>query len=402
MKVADFGLSRCFTEDQPLNITQSGVTMGTPLYMSPEQVQGHTVDPRSDIYSFGVTCYQMFAGEPPFKGQTPFEIALQHVQNAPQPLLEIRPDLPPDVGAIVHKMMAKKPEDRYQTPREVLRDLTRLKEGLPPAALQTAALPNSGSGAVAATRAGEAISLSLTGTQVLPAPRPSRWRRWALISGSLLLAGASGAIVHWRTTASAENKSVESPGALAAGDTTPNPAKAQEKELIKRLHEKKIVSDLEVTNALLDLALLYINERTPEELQERRVDEEAAKKRFKKALDLFDLANLKSLAAVVEAQKFTATLLPGQQYFTIMSALGKGIVLSQQDHFKESNSEFKRVLGAPLLPKKAIVQVDKFLWRYDRWKRLVADSLDRNAKNEGVDRLDEVLNRYRWYSPKMP
>ena len=71
VKVADFGLSRCFASDRPMNITQSGVTMGTPLYMSPEQVKGHTVDPRSDIYSFGVTCYHMLAGEPPFPGRNP-------------------------------------------------------------------------------------------------------------------------------------------------------------------------------------------------------------------------------------------------------------------------------------------------------------------------------------------
>src|SRR5580700_3361063 len=116
VKVTDFGLSRYFSGETPaLNLTQSGITLGTPLYMSPEQVQGHVVDHRSDIYSFGVTCYHMLVGEPPFKGQTPFEVALQHVQNAPQPLLEIRSDLPPELCAVVHKMMAKKPEDRYQT-----------------------------------------------------------------------------------------------------------------------------------------------------------------------------------------------------------------------------------------------------------------------------------------------
>src|SRR5437667_4733 len=71
VKVTDFGLSRFFTAEAPAtNLTQSGVTLGTPLYMSPEQVQGHTVDHRSDIYSFGVTCYHLLAGEPPFRGAT--------------------------------------------------------------------------------------------------------------------------------------------------------------------------------------------------------------------------------------------------------------------------------------------------------------------------------------------
>ena len=98
VKVADFGLSRIFGDDtQPLNLTQSGVTMGTPLYMSPEQVEGKPVDPRTDIYSFGVTCYHMLAGQPPFRGSSAFEVAIQHVQKQPKPLAEIRPDLPAGV-----------------------------------------------------------------------------------------------------------------------------------------------------------------------------------------------------------------------------------------------------------------------------------------------------------------
>src|SRR5437773_1542135 len=70
VKVADFGLSRCFAEESAQSITQSQVTMGTPLYMSPEQVERKTLDTRTDIYSFGVTCYHMFAGTPPFKGNS--------------------------------------------------------------------------------------------------------------------------------------------------------------------------------------------------------------------------------------------------------------------------------------------------------------------------------------------
>src|SRR5204863_3679846 len=107
-KVADFGLSRVLDGAAPtVNLTQSGVTMGTPLYMSPEQVEGKPIDSRTDIYSFGVTCYHMLAGQPPFRGKTAFEVAVQHVQGTAQPLAEIRPDLPPEVCALVHKMMAK-------------------------------------------------------------------------------------------------------------------------------------------------------------------------------------------------------------------------------------------------------------------------------------------------------
>src|SRR5262249_43842463 len=131
VKVADFGLSRVFDETaQPLSLTQSGVTMGTPLYMSPEQVEGKPVDPRTDIYSFGVTCYHLLSGQPPFRGQTAFEVAIQHVQKEPAPLSELRPDLPSEVCALVHRMMAKNPADRFQTGQDVVREVGRLRDNL--------------------------------------------------------------------------------------------------------------------------------------------------------------------------------------------------------------------------------------------------------------------------------
>src|SRR5262245_58126703 len=130
-KVADFGLSRCFSDDaQPLNLTQAGVSMGTPLYMSPEQVECKPLDSRTDIYSFGVTCYHMLSGQPPFQGDNPFEVAVKHVQEMPIPLNQIRPDLPAELCALVHKMMAKKPAERIQTGGEIVHELVRLRDAL--------------------------------------------------------------------------------------------------------------------------------------------------------------------------------------------------------------------------------------------------------------------------------
>lgn len=123
VKVTDFGLVRVFGNDEQLNLTQTGLTMGTPLYMSPEQVQGKPVDPRSDIYSFGVTCYQMLTGRLPFAGQNAIEVALKHVNEKPQSLGEARPDLPSDLVQLVESMMAKDPTKRPQTGREILRVL---------------------------------------------------------------------------------------------------------------------------------------------------------------------------------------------------------------------------------------------------------------------------------------
>jgi eukaryotic-like serine/threonine-protein kinase len=131
VKIADFGLSRDLSgEGQPLNLTASGVTMGTPLYMSPEQVKGQKVDSRTDIYSLGVTCFHMLAGEPPFRGATAFDVALKHVQADPPPLQKLRPDAPAELCAVVQKMMAKNPDDRYQTGRDLMRDLTLVRDGL--------------------------------------------------------------------------------------------------------------------------------------------------------------------------------------------------------------------------------------------------------------------------------
>src|SRR5205823_11094826 len=185
VKVADFGLSRVLVGDQqPLHITQSGVTMGTPLYMSPEQVEGRAVDARTDIYSFGVTCYHMLSGEPPYRGKTAFEVALQHVKGEPTQLDIIRPDLPPELCAVVHKMMAREPENRYQTCRELLRDLGLLRDSLS----GSATAQQTQLASVSALRAA-AESGFLPRTMALP---PSAWRRrlpWVIALSLLLAAG---------------------------------------------------------------------------------------------------------------------------------------------------------------------------------------------------------------------
>ncbi len=127
VKVADFGLCREQTEAHRLGITQEGVTVGTPLYMSPEQVQGKELDHRSDLYSLGVTCYHMFSGQPPFRGETALAIALKQVQEAPVHLSVRRPDLPVELCNLVMKLMAKDPAARYASATEMLRELARIK-----------------------------------------------------------------------------------------------------------------------------------------------------------------------------------------------------------------------------------------------------------------------------------
>jgi serine/threonine-protein kinase len=131
VKVADFGLARVTSTEGKVDLTQVGVTMGTPLFMSPEQIEGGSIDPRSDLYSLGVTAYQMLAGRAPFEAETPLSVAIQHLNSEPKPLAEWRPDLDPALARVVHTLLAKRPEDRYQSAAELLRDLRGLQiEGL--------------------------------------------------------------------------------------------------------------------------------------------------------------------------------------------------------------------------------------------------------------------------------
>lgn len=129
VKVADFGLAQLTQNADHVSLTQVGVTMGTPLYMSPEQVNGKPLDKRSDIYSFGVTSYYLLCGRPPFQGETALSVAVQHLHESPPPLAERRPDLPEALCEIVHKMMAKSREERYPDAQSVLNDLKPFARG---------------------------------------------------------------------------------------------------------------------------------------------------------------------------------------------------------------------------------------------------------------------------------
>jgi len=125
-KVTDFGLARVSiptADHSHLALTEVGMTLGTPLYMSPEQAQGHHLDHRSDIYSLGITCWHALAGKPPFTGDTALSVALQHVNNPPPSLIKQRPDIPYGLAAIVERMIEKKPENRFQTFHSILQEL---------------------------------------------------------------------------------------------------------------------------------------------------------------------------------------------------------------------------------------------------------------------------------------
>ncbi|MFM7055290.1 MAG: serine/threonine-protein kinase [Planctomycetota bacterium] len=113
-KVTDFGLAQLSQPHQPrMNLTQAGTTMGTPWYMSPEQIEGRPLDHRSDQYSLGITAWHMFAGRPPFPGKNPMTVAVQHLQETPASLARFRADLPSALCKTIDRMLLKKPDDRY-------------------------------------------------------------------------------------------------------------------------------------------------------------------------------------------------------------------------------------------------------------------------------------------------
>ena len=125
VKVTDFGLAHVkrAAEHSQVALTEAGMTLGTPLYMSPEQAQGYKLDHRSDIYSLGITCWHALAGNPPFKGGTALSVALQHVNNMPPPLMKQRSGIPASLADIVERMIEKKPENRFQTFHCILLEL---------------------------------------------------------------------------------------------------------------------------------------------------------------------------------------------------------------------------------------------------------------------------------------
>ncbi|MEZ6122720.1 MAG: serine/threonine-protein kinase [Planctomycetaceae bacterium] len=127
VKVTDFGLAQLNEPSQKMNLTQAGTTMGTPWYMSPEQIQGEPLDHRCDQYAFGVTCYHMFAGEPPFKGKNSVSVAIQHLKDDAPPLGRIRRDLPDKLCQLIHRMMAKQPGDRFESPEALLEAIQSLE-----------------------------------------------------------------------------------------------------------------------------------------------------------------------------------------------------------------------------------------------------------------------------------
>lgn len=125
VKIVDFGLAAAATSSDS-RVTKSGILVGTPTYMAPEQARGKPVDQRTDVYSLGVIMYEIFVGKPPYTSPDSMAILFKHVEGNPTPPREVNPKIPRELEAIILKAMNVEPAARYQSADQLAKDLRSL------------------------------------------------------------------------------------------------------------------------------------------------------------------------------------------------------------------------------------------------------------------------------------
>jgi serine/threonine-protein kinase len=180
VKLLDFGISKVVDPDEQVaftKLTTTGVVMGTPLYMAPEQAMGHPIERFADIYACGVMLYEMLAGRPPFEGQTYAVLVAKLLTQDPPLLSAVKPGLPGALVAAVHKALEKEPVDRFQTAEQFLLALPGEKT---PSMIELAGTLDSSSGAVA---------VSPPSTMKRKPPGRTKWPLFVLLAA--VVAGAA-------------------------------------------------------------------------------------------------------------------------------------------------------------------------------------------------------------------
>ncbi len=173
VKVTDFGIAK-LTDPGEHHLTMTGSLLGTPSYMSPEQARGNPLDGRSDLFSLGCVLYEMLAGRKAFRGESITALIFKIITEEPPPIKELDPDIPDELDRIISKALAKTPDLRYQTGREMADDLLALtRPGTSPTVRQseTPTVPAGGAGAPPTVRADP--TMHTAATMVPPAP-PTR------------------------------------------------------------------------------------------------------------------------------------------------------------------------------------------------------------------------------------
>jgi serine/threonine-protein kinase len=217
-KITDFGIAKL----QKQKFTQTGQIMGTPAYMSPEQLTAAPVDGRSDLFSLGALLYWLLSGKEPFSGDTLATLTYQIVHTDPRPLAELNPSLGGDFDYVIQRALAKEPAKRYQTGRELADDIEDLKHGRPPRS-QAGAAVAAGTGALPTQTSAPtaAATTAVAETVVLPRKEKRRWP-WVALVAVLLLASVGG---WWLGTSSGGEP--PPPATATPAATTPLPAPAK-------------------------------------------------------------------------------------------------------------------------------------------------------------------------------
>ncbi|TDU05156.1 serine/threonine protein kinase [Streptomyces sp. 846.5] len=168
VKVMDFGIARALT-GATSTMTQTGMVMGTPQYLSPEQALGKAVDHRSDLYATGCMLYELLTLRPPFTGDTPLSVVYQHVQDLPVPPSQANSRVPASLDALVLRSLAKEPDDRFQSADEFRAHLQHALRTLGSATGPTELLPSAAAAAMAPTVVGRTVGTPPMGTRAMPA-----------------------------------------------------------------------------------------------------------------------------------------------------------------------------------------------------------------------------------------
>lgn len=163
LKIADFGLA--LPQDAATRLTATGMLMGTPGYLSPEQCRGEAVDRRTDIYSLGVTFFELLSGHTPFHADSPLALLRKILEEEPPDIASLSEAVDPETRRIVHRMIAKDPAQRYQNCHELAADLERLLDaaGARPASGGIPGMRGAAAGAMAATGGGDERTTRLPG-----------------------------------------------------------------------------------------------------------------------------------------------------------------------------------------------------------------------------------------------
>jgi serine/threonine-protein kinase len=238
VKLLDFGIAKVLDPEMASadGLTRTGAVFGTAKYMAPEQASGERVDPRTDIYALGIVLYEMLSGTVPFPGQNFMQVLSRHLTEAPTPLRNLVPDVPPPVEALVMRALAKRREDRYQTMKEfeaaIVRADVAMAAGGPhgfapvgdaptyPPSPVTAAQPTTALAAppvTAATGVSAAASSSMQSEMTVTGEAPrSRWAVMGVAGLIVAIAAGGGAAAGLWLRADREQREANEPQVAAA------------------------------------------------------------------------------------------------------------------------------------------------------------------------------------------